>query len=203
MTNAVGHNILIAKFNKGDQQAFRMLFDKLYAQIFYFTQQLLDEKETAEEIVNDTFHKLFEKYKDFDSLPAIRAFLYITARNACFNYLEKTKRENSRSRSYKLSEQQNEFLASQVKNMDEEAAQVEGEVLKAMHEAIETLPEGCKTVIQLIYFHGLKRQEVAERLNLSPNTVRNQGVTAMRLLRARLKDFELAVFIFIYLSLFA
>ena len=203
MTNAVGHNILITRFNNGDQRAFRILFDKLYAQIFYFTQQLLDDRETAEEIVSDTFHKLFEKYKDFDSLPAIRAFLYITARNACFNYLEKAKRENSRSKSYKLSEQQNEFLASQLKDNEDETAQVEGEVLKAVHEALETLPEGCKTIIQLIYFHGLKRQEVADRLNLSPNTVRNQGVTGMKLLRARLKDFELAIFIFLYLFFLA
>ena len=52
--------------------------------------------------------------------------------------------------------------------------------------AIEQLPEGCKTVLKLAYFEGLKNDEIATELGVSINTVKTQRQRALNLLRLRL-----------------
>jgi RNA polymerase sigma-19 factor, ECF subfamily len=200
--NDVGHKKFIERFNKGDQQAFQIIFNRLFAQLLYFGQSLINDREAAEEMVNDCFEKLYARSSHFDSFPNLRAYLYISVRNSAFNYLQKKRRDEDRSESYVYIEKQNSFLSSQSKG-ENEAAQVEGEVLKAIHEKIEMLPEGCKTIIKMIYFEGLKIPEVAERLNLSKQTVKNQKARAIRILKDRLKDHELALFIILYLTILA
>ena len=58
-----------------------------------------------------------------------------------------------------------------------------------LDQALQELPEQCRTIFQLSRFEELKYREIAERLEISPKTVENQMGKALKLLRMKLIDF--------------
>ncbi len=85
---------LINGFRNGDEPAIRHLYDLHYRPLCYFAEKLVKDKTEAEDIAVDTFLKLLNKKNDFYNLPDIKAFLFTATRNACFDYMRKTKRHH-------------------------------------------------------------------------------------------------------------
>jgi DNA-directed RNA polymerase specialized sigma24 family protein len=88
----------IRQFQQEQATAFHAVYDKFFGEIYRFCSILIMEKHVAQDLTQDTLLKLFLKCKDFDSLTDIRAFLYVTARNACmdhFRYLKRVKEGNA------------------------------------------------------------------------------------------------------------
>ncbi len=77
------------------KKAYKCLFEAFYTEIVYFSFKLTNNEAVAEEIVSDSFMKVFNRSTAFPSIANIKSFLYITSRNACFDYLS---REKTRSR---------------------------------------------------------------------------------------------------------
>ena len=84
-------NKLYLSFHRGEEAAFKTIFKMFYPEIRYFTFRLTANMPEAEDITSTTFEKLFRMHKVFDNPNNIRAFLYKTARNHCFDYLRKEK----------------------------------------------------------------------------------------------------------------
>ncbi len=72
---------------------------------------------------------------------------------------------------------------------------IEAEVLGEVYKALQKLPEGCRKVINLSYFEGLSNQEVADRLNVSINTVKTQKLRALKMLRLSFRYIFLGIFL--------
>jgi len=189
MTTIDPHINLMDRFNKGEQEAFRVIFDRFYARINYFAFKLLQDHGAAEEIALDTFTTLFRKCADFPAETNIRAFLYISTKNACYSYLKKKNTLLEKQKSFYQHEQQNEAEAQASTEGDE----VEGEVLDAIYRAVEKLPSRCKIIFKMIYYDGLKAAQVAEQLHISVNTVKNQRARAIQVLRNLLTEKEFAI----------
>jgi RNA polymerase sigma-70 factor (ECF subfamily) len=167
----------IHDFAKGERKAFNEIYDQYFSRIYVSAIKIIVNQEEAKDITLETFNKLFGKYRDFDNLPEIRSFLYLTARNACFNYLKKLRR---------ITEKQQQFIATY--NDKEELAndQIEGELLHAVYKAIEKLPSESRKVIELMYLRGMKYKEIAEQLQISIETVKSQRKYALDKLRENL-----------------
>ncbi len=69
------------------------------------------------------------------------------------------------------------------------------ELGKNIHSAINELPEKCRNVFQLSRFDQMKYQEIADALNISIKTVENQMGKALKILRLKVVDFLILVFI--------
>ena len=91
---------IINAFREGDSQAFDAFFRLHYRPLCYFAAQLMGDPSEAEDIVKDSFVKLWHKHTGFDSPHAIKAFLYVTTRNACINFLRRLKVKNTFSREF-------------------------------------------------------------------------------------------------------
>jgi RNA polymerase sigma-70 factor (ECF subfamily) len=65
---------------------------------------------------------------------------------------------------------------------------IKAEALVLIKQAIEALPEGCRTVLKLAFFEGLKNEQIALELGISINTVKTQKQRALQLLRLKLSD---------------
>src|SRR5687767_5022335 len=76
---------IIEDFKKGSTRALNYIYNLFYNPLCYFAGQLVS-KEEAEDIVTDTFVKLWLKHEDFHSLQGIKAFLYIAVRNSCLDH---------------------------------------------------------------------------------------------------------------------
>jgi RNA polymerase sigma-70 factor (ECF subfamily) len=133
----------------------------------------------SEEIAADSMIKLFSRYYDFESLSNIRAFLFITTRNSCFNFLSYAERENSEKEDLtKMNEaEQGQLILTEM---------IHAEIVREIYKEIEQLPRACREVFELLYLEGKKAKEVAEQLNISINTVWSQRQEAIRLLRTTL-----------------
>jgi len=79
---------LIARFRDGDATAFKLLFDMLSRRMLYVAQSVVKDAEVADEVLSDSFLRLWERRDQFDSLDSIRAFLYVVVRNASLNHVQ-------------------------------------------------------------------------------------------------------------------
>src|ERR1700750_3226025 len=80
----------ILAFKQGQRTAFNYVFDHYYQALRFFANRLVQDTFAAEDITQETFIKLWEKHTGFHSPQAIKSFLYITTRNACFNFIKKS-----------------------------------------------------------------------------------------------------------------
>jgi RNA polymerase sigma-19 factor, ECF subfamily len=177
-------------FVNGKAEGFNAIFNLFYTQICYFCEKLTASREEGEDIATNTFTKLFKMHDRFNTLDNIKAFLFITARNNCLDYLRSLQRKRSHEK------QLSELL--DVKMVDNKI--IESVIIKEVYEAIEQLPPECGRVFKLLYVYGMKPVEIAKELSITQSTVRNHKKRALELLRISLVSNEYAVTWLIFLS---
>lgn len=166
----------------GKAEAMIPFFDLFYSRLCYFAERLIRNRPAAEDIVEDSFLKLWKKHADFGSIQNIKAFLYITTRNACLNFLKQTQRdEASKKELAYLSVEMEDFV---LNNM------IRSEVLQEIHREIEKLPTQSRKVFKMSVLENMKNQEIAIALDISVHTVKNQKMRAMQLLRMSLLNLK-------------
>jgi len=179
---------LINEFKKGDPQAFSSYFHLHYRPLCYFAAQLVNSQQDGEDIVKDTFVKLWQKHTDFDSSQNIKAFLYISTRNACLNFLRHLQvKESSRKELIYLEEEKGEEL---VLNQ-----MIRAELMQEIYSEIEKLPERRREVFKMAYLEGMKNEEIADQMNISIHTVKEHKGKALYSLRLRFSDHQIILFI--------
>ncbi|PZU09501.1 MULTISPECIES: RNA polymerase sigma factor [Sphingobacterium] len=170
--------LLLQRLHNGNQTAFNELFRMFHPALIFFSKRLLYNTglDESEEIVQDVFIKFYDRKESFSSIEKIRAFLYITTKNACFDYIAK---EQVRIRRY------NKFV--QNFNEEDESSIVReiiyAEVLREVSQAIETLPTKCREVMQRFFVYGMDAKEIAEELGITVSTVNNQKARAISILQ--------------------
>ena len=81
--------------------------------------------------------------------------------------------------------------------------EIKADVLTQMKDKIEDLPPKCKQIFKMAFFERLKNTDIAEKLGLSLQTVKNQKVRAIKLLRLALnKDLVLLTILFFLRNIF-
>lgn len=164
------------RFKNGDEQAFNQLFTSLYPSLCFFATRLITNSFAAEEICQDVFFALWKKNGCFDEFKSIKAFLYISTRNACMNHLDK---ENRKAK--KMNRQGAEAISPpHIREM------MYAEVLNEVRLEIAKLPEQCAKVIKMLFEEDMKPQQIADELNITVSTVYNQKLRGIALLKKRL-----------------
>jgi len=181
---------IIDTLKKGGPEALQSLLKQFYSPLCLFAERLVADRAAAEDIVGESFIKLWNKRGDFESTQNIKAFMYITVRNACLNYLKQAKRDslNQKQLAY-LTGEKEEYVLNEM---------IRAEVLKEIMNEINNLPEQCGKVLKLAYLDGLRNQEVARVLNISVHTVKNQKARAIQLLKTRLRDRDMLAFLLLF-----
>jgi len=157
----------------------KYLFNTYYARLCYFAYKLVKNQAAAKDLAQDVFLKYWQKRNEYSSELAIKNFLYLSLRNACLNHI----RHDSIEKKYA-----NTLADDTLEEEKGLAHLIKAETLGAIHNAIENLPVGCKTVLQLAYFEGLKNDQIAIEMGVSINTVKTQKQRALKLLRFKLPN---------------
>jgi RNA polymerase sigma-70 factor (ECF subfamily) len=154
------------------------IFRRYYPKLCYFAFKIIDDKASSEDVVQDVFLRFQDRLPQFNSETALGSFLYLSVKNACLNLLRHrtVEAKYEASASFLLQEE-----APFVENL------IRAEVYGEIQQAILSLPAGCRNVINLAYFDGLKNEEIANRLQVSVNTVKTQKQRGLQLLRLRLR----------------
>ena len=162
-------------YKPGDKKAFSAIFGHFYTPLRYFANRLLENEANAEDLVSDIFTKLWDKGGEFEDFSKIKAWLYITTRNACFNFLRKNDRLGLTSELFDEWKDEHTVLNSIIK----------AEAVRQIQALIEELPPECRKIIRMGFFGGLSNREIAEKLQLSVHTVKNQRARGILLLRTK------------------
>src|ERR1700730_14375536 len=89
------NDIWMHKFKNGNEAALKDVFELYGGSLFFFAKNIIDNKEEAEDIVAESFIKLWRQRATFVEQRNIKAYLYVITKNACLNYLKHKKRKTS------------------------------------------------------------------------------------------------------------
>ncbi|SHG25584.1 RNA polymerase sigma-70 factor, ECF subfamily [Chryseobacterium arachidis] len=186
-THEIEERALLTDFQSGDRMAFDKIFRLHHASLVFFANRLIVNYDQidAQEIVLDVFLKLYERKESFESLSSIKAFLYISTKNSCFNAIEKEKVRLKRVEGFtaNFEEPDENNILSQI---------VLSEVYKELYQALELLPEQCKIIMQQL-MEGKTPKEVSQELDISVSTINSQKARAISILKKRLSGAGIAL----------
>jgi len=161
--------------------SFEVLFKTHFKGLSAYAYTFLKEEAMAEEIVQQVFCRIWEKQEDLRIHTSLKAYLYKSVYHECLNYL-KHRKVMAQYASYAVRNQ-----SVPVENASGKV--LEGELKERIREAMNTLPEQCRTIFQLSRYEGLKYQQIADHLGLSVKTIENQMGKALKIMRAKLVEY--------------
>lgn len=158
------------------EEIFKMHFNSLHT----YAGTILKDEAAAEEIVQNVFFKLWERKDQVLIKESAQAYLYRAVHNDCLNHL----------RHHKVRAKHHAHVAGTAKEYEEamDPAALR-ELQQKIDDAMNELPEQCRTIFQLGRVDDLRYRTIADQLGISVKTVDNQMAKALRLLRTKLKDF--------------
>lgn len=158
---------------------FNAVVKKYYPAIVFFAEKIIDNHAVAQEIAQDVFVKLWEQGNNFGNDTHTRNFLYLSARNRCLNYIRDNKRRQQREESIPLAPLSEDEITNNI---------ILAEIWREIEHAINTLPEQCQKVIKLTFQEGKTTDEIAQMLDITESTVRNQKARGLSLLKKSLSN---------------
>ncbi|MBI4418006.1 MAG: RNA polymerase sigma-70 factor [Ignavibacteriales bacterium] len=176
------------RIKRRDAAAFDALFCAYHARLCSFSYAIVKSSETAKEIVQTLFQKLWEDAGNLQIKTSVKAYLYQSVRNLSIDYL----RQQRSRRTYIADEEAGPEPAS-PENLEELIHNKQ--LVSVVQESVEKLPERCKLIFRMYWEEGLSRREIAAVLNLSPKTVETQMGRALKALRKHLTPYLSSVLI--------
>lgn len=153
----------------GDQKAFELLFSIFFARLNDFAKKVIKDDMVSQDIVQDTFMKLWENRKQIESVN-LEAFLFRSVRSRCLDNIKHLKVINNRMHEITLSTKYEELYRIDFIG-DEPYVLIEKELEQKIEKTIRDLPERCQSVFILSRVNGLKNREIAEELHISIKNV--------------------------------
>ncbi|MBB5621646.1 RNA polymerase sigma-70 factor (ECF subfamily) [Pedobacter cryoconitis] len=170
---------LLVQVAAGDQKAFAELFERYQALVYDFSSRLTRSKIQAEEIVQNVFIRIWLKRAHLVNVENFGAYLNRATRNHSYTALKKIAAQTLREVE----------LTGQVitGGTDAEHLLLYNDSAKILKTAVDSLPPQRKLVYELCHEQGLKYEEAAAKLNISPGTVHTHMKLALKAIREHFK----------------
>lgn len=142
----------------------------------FFAYSIVRNKEVAEEIVSDSFFKLWKGRDRVKKEINIKAFLYLVTRNACYDYLDLSK----------LSVEDDFDLGSLERAGEDDIVtkMIRIELIQLIIEEVDKLPEQQATIFKMTYLDGFSADEISRKLNTTLNNVyfaRSKALSSLKI----------------------
>lgn len=157
---------LVRLCKEGEERAFEELIKKYHVPIFNYIYNLVGEKQTTEDLTQETFIKMvnnIEKYKNINSAK-FSTWLFTIAKNTVNDHYRKTKSKTT------VPLEENMEILTEMDSVEDQIAK--REALKEIGQAIESLPNEEKSAIYLRYYMNLSYKEIAQVLSSSQDRVK-------------------------------
>jgi len=158
----------------------RRLYDAAAPLLLRITARIAGSTEAAEDIVHDAFARLVEKKIPFPTLDDAKFWLIRVAKNGALNYAKRKGREARAYERWWKGEKDSSGGADEGVLRDEAATE--------LRRALDTLPEGQRSVLVLKEYGGLSYKEIGRALGISEGNVKVRAFRAREALNARLGE---------------
>lgn len=187
--------LLLEQMRNGDMPAFNTLFKRHSRRAVELAISIVNDHFTAEEIVSDVFFSFWVRRQELPPIPLFQPYLFTAIRYRARTILSTNK---GGSRTVSLEDYTTQVQDSPV---DPFTHLQTAELENILHSAIEQLPTQRKLIFKLSRINGLSYKTIADILNISESTVKNQLATALKTLRNDLSAYPLSTPILLWLSL--
>jgi len=179
---------LIARFQKGDEQAYVELVNRYRDRLLNFAYRFVNDEEQAEDVVQDTLLKLYTHRHYYRNIAKFSTWIYTIAGNLAKTELRKRKRHKVTNLSQMgRQEQEYELPATEA----ETGQKVDGHYAgKQIQQAIQMLPLNFRTVIILRDIQELSYEEISNIVDVPLGTVKSRINRARLQLQKALKDLK-------------
>jgi RNA polymerase sigma-70 factor (ECF subfamily) len=179
---------LLERIRSSDEEAFEHLFRSYYQPLCDFAMSYVRSRETAEELVQTVFLRLWEKRESLEPASGIAAYLFAACRNRSLDHL-KHQRVVERTEDAVGSSGESTPAVGSPPARPDEAAHL-SELTHAVRQAVQQLPERCRAVAILRWEHQLSHLQIAQALSVSVKAVEAHLARARTTLRDRLAAFK-------------
>ncbi|WP_080905649.1 RNA polymerase sigma-70 factor [Parabacteroides sp. Marseille-P3160] len=168
---------------------FEQLYLLYYPKLVRFSKEYVLSEEEAENIVQDVFLFLCKQKSQLSYIQHIPSYLLKLTKNKCIDFLRhKITSAETQQRLHEIQIHEFEYRLRSMEQFDDNIL-YEKELNSLIQEAIQSLPERCREIFMLSRFRGLSHQEIADKFEISPNTVNSQISQALKRLKEQLKDY--------------
>lgn len=181
--DALLEQALLCRVAQGDKTAFTELFDRYQAVVYDFALKFLRSKTQAEEIVQQIFMKIWLSREKLPEIENFAAYLNRATRNQSYSVLRSIAAESLRAEALSVVMPREELTTENDIFFNESSS--------ILRKIVETLPPQRKLVYELCHEEGLKYDEVAEKLNISPGTVHKHMKLALKTIRDHFSEMTL------------
>lgn len=160
--------------SQGNEQSLAALYKLFNKRLVHFARVVTRSPETAEEVVEDVFVKIWSNRHKVMEIDNLTVYLYVAVKNRSLNCISQKARELIQAPFDDLDIELGD-MASDPHNL-----LVTSEMMQKMQQAVDSLPPRCKMIFKLVREDGLKYKEVADILNISVNTIDVQMAIAIK-----------------------
>lgn len=153
---AVDDAIILSQFldEKTRGNAFKLLLDKYQQKIYWHVRRLVIDHDDADDLVQDTFIKVWKNLDKFRSDAQLYTWIYRIATNECITFLNRKKSRGDASLDDVSSELMENLRSSEYFDGDK--------LQRKLQQAILTLPEKQRIIFNMKYFDDMKYDEISE-----------------------------------------
>ena len=182
------NNIFERALNR-DEEALNIMYEQYYSKVMYVCYKLCDNKEDAQEAIQDTFYKAFNSIHQLNDISKFGAWIKVLATRECYR----------KYRNKKVStEPLDDITANQIQELDEsfipEKYVKRKELCEQLTRVINELPEKQRNVINLYYYSGIDTEEIAKLNDCSAGSVRKLLYDARNSIKEKIKKNKNYVF---------
>jgi len=186
-----GDEELMKEVKAGNMLAFDALYRKYSRRLYKFSYSILKSTQEAENIIQDVFLNLWLNREKIEKSSSVKYYVFAIAYNSAISIIRKKAKEIQFIEYVKTLQ---DFTQEPVDLQIEYA-----ELDEKLDEIIKALPSRQKEVYLLHRVEGLKYSEIAEKMNISINTIENHMSRALKTIRKKLANYSLPVILFCFL----
>ncbi len=171
---------LVEQVKAGRPEALGALYWRFSDKLLYFIQKTAKSRELSEDVLQDTFLKIWENRQQIDPELPFKPYLYTIARHHILNLLNRASRESRVMDEIRRAALTEESNTEQLLDFKESNA--------LFQEALDQLPSRCRAVFEKCQIEGLSHRLAATALGISESTVNNQMGKAWDIIRKYMRS---------------
>jgi RNA polymerase sigma-70 factor (ECF subfamily) len=171
---------IIGRIRQGDVGQFESLFRSSYVSLVRYAMTLIKDHDTAEEIVQDLFFRLWQDKEKLKIDSSLNGYLFRSVHNKSLHYIEHKRVVERHAVEMSYNQTESQESPSDILHYKELQARIT--------RILERLPERCGQIFYMSRFEGLKYTEIAEKLSVSVKTVESNMGRALKAFRKELTE---------------
>lgn len=174
---------IIKGLKEDSSECFRLLYDRWVSVLYHYVLSLVKSEAVAQDVVQNTFVKIWERRKALDPRQSLKAYLFTISYHDVVREFRRQVRNPAVT----------SFMAYGRSSENADARLNFDEFTKRLKRAKAKLTPRQREIFELKHEFDLKPRDIEKRLSLSSQTVRNQLAAAMRIVRKELGDYVVLI----------